>query len=336
MILVTGANGNLGSAMLAALHARGAIATGSSRTPSRKVRRLDFDDPSGIDLSDVSTLVLISAGYAEDDQVIGRHATVLDAATRDGVRHVIYTSLTGAGDHLSFALAHRATERLVRACGLPWTVLRNGLYAELFGGLLIWADGGVESPFDDGAVAAVARADLAEAAAIIAAAPAQHSGRTYDLVGTPITAAHVAGRLESRTGPSAWASTGAGSSTGCRDCCRSSRRCSLRLRPGSGTASWATPVPTSLPFSAARFVTRWLRLSRPRLPADRRRPDNGGQHTSCNGTGPPGDRPERTQVRYHGTCTTSPSDPVWYRRKADRRRPAGEGTRRACIGHRYD
>ncbi|WP_345138268.1 NAD(P)H-binding protein [Dactylosporangium darangshiense] len=195
MILVTGANGNLGSAMLAALHARGAIATGSSRTPSRKVRRLDFDDPSGIDLSDVSTLVLISAGYAEDDQVIGRHATVLDAATRDGVRHVIYTSLTGAGDHLSFALAHRATERLVRACGLPWTVLRNGLYAELFGGLLIWADGGVESPFDDGAVAAVARADLAEAAAIIAAAPAQHSGRTYDLVGTPITAAHVAGRL---------------------------------------------------------------------------------------------------------------------------------------------
>ncbi|MEJ3750950.1 NAD(P)H-binding protein [Actinomycetes bacterium KLBMP 9797] len=195
MILVTGANGNLGSATLAALHARGAIATGGSRAPSHGMRRLDFDDQSGIDLTGVSTLVLVSAGGAEDDQVIGRHAAVLDAAARDGVRHVIYTSLTGAGDHLGFALAHRATERLVRASGLPWTILRNGLYAELFGGLLMWADGGLESPFGDGALAAVTRADLAEAAAIVAVAPEQHSGRTYDLVGTPIRAAHVADRL---------------------------------------------------------------------------------------------------------------------------------------------
>jgi NAD(P)H dehydrogenase (quinone) len=78
---------------------------------------------------------------------------------------------------------------------LPWTILRNGLYAELFGGLLMWGDAAMESAFGDGALAAVARADLAEAAAIIAADPAQHRGRTYDLVGTPITAAQVADRL---------------------------------------------------------------------------------------------------------------------------------------------
>ncbi|WP_377273572.1 NmrA family NAD(P)-binding protein [Peterkaempfera sp. SMS 1(5)a] len=195
MILVTGANGNLGSATLAALRARGAIATGGSRIPGDGTRLLDFDEPSGIDLTGVSTLVLVSAGYAEDDQVIRRHAAVLDAAARDGVRHVVYTSLTGAGDHLGFALAHRATERLVRGRGVPWTILRNGLYAELFGGLLMWAGSGVESAFGDGALAAVARADLAEAAAVVAADPARHSGCTYDLVGTPITAADVADRL---------------------------------------------------------------------------------------------------------------------------------------------
>jgi NAD(P)H dehydrogenase (quinone) len=195
MILVTGANGSLGAATLAALHARAAIATGGSRTPNDRMRPLDFDDRSGIDLAGASTLVLISAGYAEDDQVIGRHATVLDAAVRDGVRHIVYTSLTGAGDHLGFALAHRATERLVRTCGLPWTILRNGLYAELFGGLLMWTDDGVASAFGDGALAAVARADLAEAGAIIAADPVRHSGRTYELVGTPITAEQVADEL---------------------------------------------------------------------------------------------------------------------------------------------
>ncbi|GAA2235243.1 SDR family oxidoreductase [Kitasatospora cystarginea] len=195
MILVTGASGNLGSATLAALRTRGAAATGGSRTPREGMRRLDFDDHVSLDLSEVSTLVLISAGYAEDDQVVGRHAAVLDAAVRDGVRHVVYTGLTTAGDHLGFALAHRATERLVRASGLPWTILRNGLYAELFGGLLMWAEDGVESAFGDGALAAVARKDLADSAAIVAADPAGHCGRVYDLVGTPITVGQVADRL---------------------------------------------------------------------------------------------------------------------------------------------
>ncbi|PRY01896.1 NmrA family NAD(P)-binding protein [Allonocardiopsis opalescens] len=195
MILVTGANGNLGSAALAALRARGVPAMGGSRTPGEGMRRLDFDDRVGLDLAGVSTLVLVSAGYAEDDQVVARHTAVLDAAVRDGVGHVVYTSLTTAGDHLGFALAHRATERLVRASGLPWTVLRNGLYAELFGGLLMWAGHGVESAFGDGALAAVAREDLAEVAAVVASDPARHRGRVYDLVGTPITAEQVANEL---------------------------------------------------------------------------------------------------------------------------------------------
>ncbi|MFF5158426.1 NmrA family transcriptional regulator [Streptomyces sp. NPDC000348] len=195
MILVTGANGNLGSATLAALRARGAAATGGSRTPGEGMRRLDFDDHADLDLTGVSTLVLISAGYAEDDQVVGRHARVLDTAVRDGVGHIVYTSLTTAGDHLGFAPAHRATERLVRASGPPWTILRNGLYAELFGGLLMWAGDGVESPFGGGALAAVVREDLADAAAIVAVSPAGHSGRVYDLVGTPVTADRVADRL---------------------------------------------------------------------------------------------------------------------------------------------
>lgn len=195
MILVTGAGGNLGSATLAALHARGVPATGGSRSPGPGVRRLDFDDPAGLDLTGVSTLVLVSAGYAEDDLVVARHAAALAAAVRDGVRHVVYTSLTTAGDHLGFALAHRATERLVRESGLSWTILRNGLYAELFGALLMWTGEGMESAFGDGALAAVAREDLADAAATVAADPAPHSGRSYELVGTPVTAAQVADRL---------------------------------------------------------------------------------------------------------------------------------------------
>ncbi|MFF5083639.1 NmrA family NAD(P)-binding protein [Actinoplanes sp. NPDC000266] len=195
MIMVTGATGQLASRTLAELRERGVPALGGSRTPTGGQRRLDFDDPASLDLTGVSTLVLVSAGYAEDDQVIARHAALLDAAVRDGVAHVVYTSLTGAGDHLGFALAHRATERMIERGGLAWTFLRNGLYAELFGALLAWTPGGLESAFGAGALSAVARADLAAAAAVVASEPAAHAGQTYELVGTPITAAEVAERL---------------------------------------------------------------------------------------------------------------------------------------------
>ncbi|TVT35820.1 NmrA family transcriptional regulator [Amycolatopsis rhizosphaerae] len=195
MILVTGANGHLASRTLAELRARGATAAGGSRIPREGVRHLDFDAPASLDLRGVSTLVLVSAGYGEDDEVIARHAAVIDAASRDGVGHVVYTSLTGAGDHLGFALAHRATERLLTGSGLGWTILRNGLYAELFGGLLMWAGDGLESAFGTGALSAVAREDLATAAAVVAAGPAPHQGKIYDLTGEPITAVDVADRL---------------------------------------------------------------------------------------------------------------------------------------------
>lgn len=195
MILVTGANGQLASRTLAELQARGLAAAGGSRNPTKGMRHLDFDVPASIDLHGVSTLVLVSAGFAEDDQVISRHAAVIEAASRDGVAHVVYTSLTGAGDHLGFALAHRATERLLTASGLEWTILRNGLYAELFGMLLMWNGAGLESAFGAGAVAAAARADLAAAAATVAAQPEAHQGKVYELVGEPITAAEVAARL---------------------------------------------------------------------------------------------------------------------------------------------
>lgn len=196
MIMVTGANGQLASLTLQDLADRKVPALGASRTPAHGQRHLDFDDPAGMDLTGVSTLVLVSAGYAEDDRVIARHRALLDAAVRDSVVHVIYTSLTGAGDHLGFALAHRATENLVKSSGLGWTILRNGLYAELFGTLLTWTPDGLESAFGDGALSAVGRADLAAAAAIVACRPAAHVDKTYDLVGDPITAGDVAERLD--------------------------------------------------------------------------------------------------------------------------------------------
>lgn len=196
MILVTGASGQLAGRIVAGLLANSADVTPASRTPVPGGRALDFDDVRTLDLSDVDTLVLVSAGYAEDDVVVRRHAAALAAARRDGVRHVIYTSLVGAGDHLGFALAHRATERLVMDSDLDWTILRNGLYAELVGALLWWDGAAITSPFDAGLVAAPTRGDLAAAAVAVAADPVRHAGKTYELTGPTFTAPDIAAALD--------------------------------------------------------------------------------------------------------------------------------------------
>ncbi|MFJ3218877.1 NAD(P)H-binding protein [Kitasatospora sp. NPDC086801] len=191
MLLVTGVNGGLGALVLARLRGRADVVAGS-RTPERlpagtPARLVDFDRPETLDeaFAGVRTLLLISAGAAEDDVVTARHRAAIEAAEKAGVEHVVYTSLSGDGDHLPYALAHRWTERRLReSATLRWTVLRNGLYAELLATIAAPdADGVISAPLGDGRLAAVARTDLAEVAAEVALAPAGHAGRTYELVG---------------------------------------------------------------------------------------------------------------------------------------------------------
>lgn len=204
MILVTGASGHLAASILEHLLAAGASATGATRHPASggQFQALDFDAPGTVSFKGVETLVLVSAGTEEDDVVITRHNNAVTAAERDGVRHIVYTSLTDAGDHLGFALAHRWTERRLRTGTAQWTILRNGLYAELVGQLLTPREGIISAPFGQGGVAAVARFDLAEAAAIVARTPEKHQGKTYNLVGnTAITAQDVADAVKAEYRP---------------------------------------------------------------------------------------------------------------------------------------
>ena len=200
MIMVTGASGRLSSAVLAELHARGIPAVGGSRTPSAGQRHVDFSAPDSLDLNGVDTLLLVSAGAQEDDRQIAFNRAAVEVAERDGVSHLVYTSLTGAGDHLSMALPHRVTERIIMASDMTWTILRNGVYAEILAAPLSWEKQGealrIVSPLGDGAVAAVARRDLARAAASVLSDPGGHEGRVYELVGNrTASVADVAGRL---------------------------------------------------------------------------------------------------------------------------------------------
>ncbi|MFF1380816.1 NAD(P)H-binding protein [Streptomyces sp. NPDC058308] len=183
MLMITGATGALGALVTARLADRDDVVLGT-RNPAPGGRRIDFDDPDSLDFTGVDTLLVISAGAAEDDVVTARHDAVISAAEKAGVGHLVYTSLSGDGDHLTYALAHRWTERRLRGSSLNWTVLRNGLYAEFLAAIAApGPDGTIAAPLGAGRLAAVAREDLAEVAARVAKDPARHAGRTYELVG---------------------------------------------------------------------------------------------------------------------------------------------------------
>ncbi|MFD2054867.1 NAD(P)H-binding protein [Mesorhizobium calcicola] len=182
MILITGASGQLASQIVARARQKGIAVLADSRTAGAD-RSIDFDRSETLDFTGVETMLLTSAGSAEDDCVVRRHGAVLAAARAQGVKHVVYTSLTCASDHLGFALAHRWTERELRASGMAWTILRNGLYAELIGSLAAPREGVISTPFGEGRISAVARADLAEAALAVLSDPVKHAGRCYELSG---------------------------------------------------------------------------------------------------------------------------------------------------------
>jgi NAD(P)H dehydrogenase (quinone) len=202
MILVTGTSGGLGSLILRGLSDLGdvRVVAGTRSGDGVWARRVDFDDPQSLPdaFRDVDVLVVVSAGYAEDDIVFARHGAVCDAAASAGVRHLIYTSLAASGDTMTIAVPHRWSEDRFAGGPFTTTMLRNGLYTEVPVGLAApglaqaAATGVLAAPFGQGRVSVVAKADLADAAVRVAAdsdrdlaagRPSRHAGRVYELEG---------------------------------------------------------------------------------------------------------------------------------------------------------
>jgi NAD(P)H dehydrogenase (quinone) len=148
------------------------------------VRHGDFDDPSTLEFAGADRMLLVSTD-GPDDVRIGQHAAAVAAAAKAGVRHIAYSSVTDADTSpVALARVHSATEKAIRASGLAFTFLRNGMYSEYFAGGAIdaLAHGVLLSASGEGGLAAATRADLAEVAAIVLTSSG-HEGKVYELTG---------------------------------------------------------------------------------------------------------------------------------------------------------
>ena len=145
-LLVTGASGNLGKAVVAELRRLGAKKViAATRTPGKhkelaalgvEEREADFDRPETLTTAfrGIERVLLISTDSLHAPGVrIKQHRAVIQAAVSAGVEHVVYTSLPNAHptEGPSIPDDHFWTEVALFESGLNWTILRNNLYAEV-------------------------------------------------------------------------------------------------------------------------------------------------------------------------------------------------------------
>jgi NAD(P)H dehydrogenase (quinone) len=167
------------------------------------VRRGNFDDPASLPeaYSGVETLLLISCG--EVGRRIAQHTAAIEAAGDAGVRRVVYTGIVNPTEANPAAVVeeHAGTEEALRASGLDWTMLRNGIYADLQlpGVQQAIASGRHVHNGGDGTVAYVARADCAAVAAEVLAGSG-HENKAYDVTGPELVSGADFAALASERG----------------------------------------------------------------------------------------------------------------------------------------
>lgn len=215
MIAITGATGHLGrlvlSHLLKAVPAAQLVAVGRDAAKAADlvargvaVRVADYNDPAALDraFAGVERLLLVSS--SEVGQRAAQHRNAIDAARRQGVRLIVYTSLLHADvSPLNLADEHRATEQDLAASGVPHVILRNGWYTENYASSIgaAVAHGAVIGSAGTGRISAAARTDYAEAAAKIVTGPLAPVQRVYELAGDgAFTLNDLAAEISRQTG----------------------------------------------------------------------------------------------------------------------------------------
>jgi len=192
-IAITGATGQLGQLVVKKLKEKvpAADLVALVRSPGKAVelriepREADYNNPETLEsaLAGIDTLVLISG--SEVGKRIAQHHAVIEAAKKNGIKWILYTSILHADtSKISLAEEHLATEKEIQGTNIPYTILRNGWYTENYTGSIAGAlaGGAFIGSAGAGKLSTAARADYAEA--IVAVLTSEgHLNQIYELAG---------------------------------------------------------------------------------------------------------------------------------------------------------
>jgi len=206
-ILVVGAGGVVGTALVPALTARGVRVRAMTRDPQRRfggaqtaVGDLRVPSSLGRALDGVDTVFLNTPSTEDAAELQIRFAEV---AARSSVRRIVLLSQYGAdvGSPVRFLRWHAEVEEHLRTLSPALTVLRPNLYLQsLLGFASTIAAGTLPAPAGDAAVSAIDTRDVAESAAV-ALTDRSFDGRILTLTGPrAVTHGEIAAALSAAVG----------------------------------------------------------------------------------------------------------------------------------------
>lgn len=198
-IVITGASGNYGRGLtdllIEAGRAEDLILI--TRSPDKLADRVgqgctvrygDFDKPETLaEAVQGAEKMLLISGTRVGARVV-QHKAAIDAAAAAGVKHIAYTSFIGIDDPANPAEVrhdHIETERLIRASGMAWTMLRDAHYADsmiVMAGPGVMQSGQWVSNSGEGLEAMVWRDDCVASAAAVLLGKG-HEGQVYNITG---------------------------------------------------------------------------------------------------------------------------------------------------------
>ncbi|MGJ5815999.1 SDR family oxidoreductase [Paludibaculum fermentans] len=187
-ILITGASGVLGRALVNALVSGGLAVRQAVRNPEKAPSgetsvRFDYHVSSTIApaLSGARGLLLISPSLEPDAPALLR--PVVECAKASGVQHIVFISAFGANFNEQAPL--RVVEHIVMDSGVPYTILRPNFFMENFSeGFLaggIKGTGGIHLAAGDGKTSFISVRDIAAVA--LAVFRDSLTGKELDLTG---------------------------------------------------------------------------------------------------------------------------------------------------------
>lgn len=198
-IVISGASGDLGRRVTKLLLKNTAHEdlTLVTRTPGKladraaqgiRVLQGEYQDRESLDAAYLGAETLFLISGLNLGRRIAEHRNAIAAAQRAGIRHIVYTSVSGVqpNNPAMSAKDHYQTELDLRASGLKFTFLRNALYSEIVSSIQIApaaASGGLEMAAGSGSLAPAAKADVARAAAAVIHDPQKHEGAVYEITG---------------------------------------------------------------------------------------------------------------------------------------------------------
>lgn len=209
MILVIGGGSRIGSELLRLLRARRErlrVLTRSAESAASDPDSVvgDLARPATLDaaMAGVDRVFLLSSP-AHDERAWHRNA--IEAATRQGVKHLVRSSILGADAHSKarFIRHHGESDDFLRASGVPFTIIRPNFY--MHNVTAGWAptldpQGNYYAPAGDALISMVDARDVAEVAAA-ALTGRRHTGKTYDVTGPEaISHAQACEKLGERLG----------------------------------------------------------------------------------------------------------------------------------------